>query len=154
MRGEQLRNNTNIRNTIGSLPLARGTVNFCAASNNVPRITPACAGNRRIHGLALVLAEDHPRLRGEQFLGKGVYKRKKGSPPLARGTGLLHCNSYFPMGITPACAGNRSSEYQRKFFLWDHPRLRGEQETISASVVAYLGSPPLARGTVYKYILK
>ena len=54
--------------------------------------------------------------------------------------------------ITPACAGNRQSARWCTLRRKDHPRLRGEQRSLSISELSILGSPPLARGTVTNVI--
>ena len=71
-----------------------------------------------------------------------------GSPPLARGTVRNLLLTLCLMGITPACAGNRFAEAQRRPAHGDHPRLRGEQGVLHRAPLLGLGSPPLARGTV------
>ena len=50
-------------------------------------------------------------------------------------------------GITPACAGNRTQANNKRLPERDHPRLRGEQISLSHGCAVEPGSPPLARGT-------
>ena len=106
LRGEQLFCNEADEITLGSPPLARGTVFDILDSYPVLRITPACAGNSRLPEPCRRQSEDHPRLRGEQCVHGYKHHTKLGSPPLARGTvcreGKIQCRT----GITPACAGN------------------------------------------------
>ena len=71
------------------------------------RITPACAGNRKIFLLIKCSVKDHPRLRGEQLNAESKKLQEQGSPPLARGTGTSKARYCLSFGITPACAGNR-----------------------------------------------
>ena len=52
------------------------------------------------------------------------------------------------VGITPACAGNSFFTSFLVWLVWDHPRLRGEQEYAGREKPVAEGSPPLARGTV------
>ena len=49
-------------------------------------------------------------------------------------------------GITPACAGSSKSRHIRPSNRRDHPRMRGEQETIDGVHAIPVGSPPHARG--------
>ena len=126
----------------------RGTVIQQKAWFVTKRITPACAGNRKILGTYATLDEDHPRVCGEQQGAAGLGLLRLGSPPRVRGTephfhGLLRGH-----GITPACAGNST---KIEFDPWkeaDHPRVCGEQYACKASCDAILGSPPRVRGTV------
>ena len=147
MRGEQ-------RNSIfdgafdkGSPPLARGTdipIEWMVASIG---ITPACAGNRRNAVRAIIVAWDHPRLRGEQYRSFDTLMVILGSPPLARGTGTARIQRQGVDRITPACAGNRAGLSSAYHLRQDHPRLRGEQYHGTYIHNAPQGSPPLARGT-------
>lgn len=70
-------------------PAARGTaspgMNWCSRC----RITPACAGNRRAGSAGIPSTGDHPRMRGEQVIKPVFALSGAGSPPHARGTGLL-----------------------------------------------------------------
>ena len=106
LRGEQISiNNVNDR-CEGSPPLARGTERNAKPPHAHAGITPACAGNSRLAGRLLLNAEDHPRLRGEQVLGRFYAGGYQGSPPLARGTEKFESDQCNHAGITPACAGN------------------------------------------------
>ena len=69
-----------------------------------------------------------------------------GSPPHARGI-LCRCRGCLDrFGITPACAGNTSSNYPLRGLLRDHPRMRGEYLNHNAHNCHIKGSPPHARG--------
>ena len=110
LRGEQSTLCTKQAVTLGSPPLARGTVHGVLLFFFYFGITPACAGNSTGSAGEWNKAKDHPRLRGEQpraDLEKWVRRK---SPPLARGTavGIHKFNRGY--GITPACAGNRPKE--------------------------------------------
>ena len=148
LRGEQFRFVYLLPVQIGSPPLARGTDKAMPNVRTRFRITPACAGNRwqlpHIEGGD----EDHPRLRGEQSTSWLALTLKRGSPPLARGTVSGENLGKLNGGITPACAGNSSFFNRSCCSSWDHPRLRGEQASISKRLFSHSGSPPLARGTV------
>ena len=93
------------------------------------RITPACAGNTVIVLPYNKCTQDHPRLRGEYCLTAMQNRIPPGSPPLARGIPRSMGMHGRDRGITPACAGNTSSQ-------------RGSIKSLS-------GSPPLARGILY-----
>ena len=53
---------------------------------------------------------------------------------------------WFPLWITPACAGSRSPFCACMRPIWDHPRMRGEQILFSLCPLVSIGSPPHARG--------
>ena len=69
---------------------------------------------------------DHPRIRGEHLHCIVMQVQVMGSPPHTRGT-LSHCVFYASEPrITPAYAGNTTSDLHRCKIIWDHPRIRGE----------------------------
>ena len=148
LRGEQNNGKQKAKDHPGSPPLARGTDSSPAIKSSFVRITPACAGNRLYHRYIPTSRGDHPRLRGEQAISSQIWSDRSGSPPLARGT-VLFCDSLiFCPRITPACAGNSNAYSPEEYPAGDHPRLRGEQIDFITFSTAFLGSPPLARGTV------
>ena len=68
----------------GSPPLARERPTFNQCGRFEPRITPACAGKTFILHTAAATGQDHPRLRGKDFLTYPRITCCAGSPPLAR----------------------------------------------------------------------
>ena len=86
-------------------------------------------------------------MRGEQSLAPQARLSSFGSPPLARGTAVRIIAAALSKGITPACAGNRSTQGAKSPWRRDHPRLRGEQHWRNCAEGNAGGSPPLARGT-------
>ena len=88
-------------------------------------------------------------MRGEQVTYQLITQSTTGSPPLARGTVPAVTGADGMAGITPACAGNSCSAFAWQDILWDHPRLRGEQYDLDDLDKLGIGSPPLARGTVF-----
>ena len=147
MRGEQIPLPVRARRGGGSPPLARGTGLRAIYLRFPVRITPACAGNSGILYRECKRGKDHPRLRGEQMIRSLSLASDMGSPPLARGTVMRRCIFAASSGITPACAGNSGTMPKTKSWIWDHPRLRGEQLVIDDFSNPCPGSPPLARGT-------
>ena len=131
---------------VGSPPLARGIQSDKQSSKSNGRITPACAGNTIGKQKMSSGNQDHPRLRGEYGDKGRAYGRYQGSPPLARGILACILNCLDIRGITPACAGNTKMISGICRNKKDHPRLRGEYQTLAGCHVTKLGSPPLARG--------
>jgi len=68
-----------------------------------------------------------------------------------RGTVLELLSCSCNAGITPAYAGNRHLLSRGFLYVTDHPRVCGEQWSISARAAFGIGSPPRMRGTVEKY---
>ena len=135
---------------MGSPPLARGTGGGTPNILHISGITPACAGNRCGQRICPQSARDHPRLRGEQTFSNIEQQSAEGSPPLARGTVAAAWPVPPCQRITPACAGNSAISNLRSYAGRDHPRLRGEQSVLTRGKTPRVGSPPLARGTVYR----
>ena len=106
--GEQLIQKTRLINGLGSPPRVRGTGNSSLDVSERKRITPACAGNRAGLFRQKNLRGDHPRVCGEQSVSSNISTCSKGSPPRVRGTVSVRAGNSMTVGITPACAGNRS----------------------------------------------
>ena len=89
----------------GSPPHARGRQEIRTSSYCDGGITPACAGKTFMCGLSILMARDHPRMRGEDALGVSSVPVSVGSPPHARGRPAHEKAFGAGIGITPACAG-------------------------------------------------
>ena len=90
----------------------------------------------------------HPRSRGEHassFFSKAAIS---GSSPLARGTREVGPEEPGREGLIPARAGNTSPVALLLCELRAHPRSRGEHPPVMVSVGSWVGSSPLARGTL------
>ena len=111
----------------GSPPRVRGTARLFADIGKTIGITPACAGNSIIGSIKSLIAEDHPRVCGEQEETTLAYDRREGSPPRVRGTARLFLCPAASCGITPACAGNSFHQSHKRGTVQDHPRVCGEQ---------------------------
>ena len=111
---------------MGSPPLARGKPFSYPSSCSCRRITPACAGKTYSADITVSDKKDHPRLRGENYLGYSMEDAIRGSPPLARGKPLHLERIQRKTRITPACAGKTAGCPECRAQCRDHPRLRGE----------------------------
>ena len=109
-------------------------------------ITPACAGNTETRRSDLSVKRDHPRMRGEYFDENKKVIVEQGSPPHARGILYEYVLSLYPIGITPACAGNTWQRSPSAVADRDHTRMRGEYSCTVISQARDTGSPPHARG--------
>ena len=94
------------RQYLGSPPRVRGTATPAPPWGHIPRITPACAGNRIYPSSTRIAYQDHPRVCGEQYRPQLCGVDGVGSPPRVRGTAALVKNNTAVNRITPACAGN------------------------------------------------
>ena len=69
---------------------------------------------------------EHPRVRGENFIGDdGVY-RFNGTSPRARGKRKISGCPVREPGNIPACAGKTIPATTFTNNAWEHPRVRGE----------------------------
>ena len=130
----------------GSPPHARGKEAILNDGGLETGITPACAGKSALHHSALILSEDHPRMRGEKRAVHPGRCGRRGSPPHARGKDLRLDALFALLGITPACAGKSQPGQQSRCHAQDHPRMRGEKKLQIADGPEDGGSPPHARG--------
>ena len=90
---------------IGSPPHARGRPLDQLKSAQDHGITPACAGKTSSMPTASTPRTDHPRMRGEDGVGRWKACCQEGSPPHARGRRRLFAAWHVNSRITPACAG-------------------------------------------------
>ena len=98
----------------GSPPRVRGKV---TSSNNITRgqrITPACAGKSLRPWSGTCGVRDHPRVCGEKAQSCVETGNFAGSPPRVRGKAGDQCQTLWPQGITPACAGKRTERTPRR----------------------------------------
>ena len=63
-----------------------------------------------------------------------------------RGRGFEYVKQYGEAGITPAYAGKSFGYASFIAFMWDHPRVCGEEGWIVLFLIFGMGSPPRMRG--------
>ena len=112
----------------GSSPLARGTPRRSAVSARMSAV--------------------HPRSRGEHWLARGDLPDHCGSSPLARGTRPRLRRGRLPLRFIPARAGNTPADIVVDRVPPVHPRSRGEHDLGGSDGSVFIGSSPLARGTL------
>ena len=132
----------------GSSPLARGTQLGIFWHPYQFGLIPARAGNTAYPDCAEVSRRAHPRSRGEHFNFEDGQTEKAGSSPLARGTLKRTHIATAAVGLIPARAGNTPSIETLMRHTGAHPRSRGEHQELLSMPVRFLGSSPLARGTL------
>ena len=147
-RGEHTRNIHRMIAPLGSSPLARGTRLDSHIAANRAGLIPARAGNTVKRDPNPRVLRAHPRSRGEHtVLSPGKIPRR-GSSPLARGTPSGKSRSKRLLGLIPARAGNTPARSVKAMHGWAHPRSRGEHSRPLGEGDAWVGSSPLARGTL------
>ena len=72
--------------TVGSSPLARGTLMYPALLEYLDGLIPARAGNTAVRIGSFLGHRAHPRSRGEHAVMRTSPWQTRGSSPLARGT--------------------------------------------------------------------
>ncbi len=150
MRGEQRRNPETGWPSSGPSPRARGAGRQRGAREFGGGTIPACAGSRTPQMRGRSSRRDHPRVRGEQLRSGDDTGTHTGPSPRARGADGVPTWSVIVTRTIPACAGSSGVAGYTGFPRRDHPRVRGEQARMSASVVAELGPSPRARGADHR----
>ena len=89
---------------------------------------------------------------GEKYHRGGMAAAQRGSPPRVRGKAAGMYRPCGENGITPACAGKRSTPIFPVMDNWDHPRVCGEKLPAIFVPVRCLGSPPRVRGKAITFI--
>ena len=133
---------------VGSPPRVRGKGEQTARPHYHMRITPACAGKRRLSAKTASRSRDHPRVCGEKLVQFVHFRCPKGSPPRVRGKDPDAERGCERGGITPACAGKRSARSAACLAGKDHPRVCGEKLHSLSPQLCVHGSPPRVRGKV------
>ena len=129
----------------GSPPLTRELRGSAVGRGKGSRITPAYAGTTGVPKKAMLICQDHPRLRGNYPFPPTTRVCASGSPPLTRELLRGGKRRYARMGITPAYAGTTSYNFSSITYSWDHPRLRGNYSHLESLIKTSIGSPPLTR---------
>ena len=133
-------------NLEGSSPRVRGKLSECAAGGHMIGLIPACAGKtppgRRRSGRDWA----HPRVCGENSAAGSPPACRYGSSPRVRGKRLETISAWALPGLIPACAGKTRGDCPRCQIRRAHPRVCGENSTLSLPLTAIKGSSPRVRG--------
>ena len=105
IRGKDIAEHYILTPHIGSPPHTRERPLQLLLADEDIRITPAYAGKTASECNALILEEDHPRIRGKDRSFQTAFALRQGSPPHTRERLRLGCNRKLNLGITPAYAG-------------------------------------------------
>ena len=109
-------------------------------------IIPAYAGSTPPSSLRIRNMRDHPRIRGEHLDRDVSGSHCEGSSPHTRGApGVLRV-AHFSIRIIPAYAGSTEGVLDSAAQGADHPRIRGEHDSMTSSAIRAFGSSPHTRG--------
>ena len=153
-RGVYLRIVKRMRCRCGSSPLARGLLFDVVAQPERVRIIPARAGFTSKRPPELWPIGDHPRSRGVYQWENVTLPPAVGSSPLARGLRQRKGGPPRRRGIIPARAGFTTIANIGDVRDEDHPRSRGVYNSRNDSGGGVLGSSPLARGLLNRFLLQ
>ena len=167
VRGEHPYRVEKIGEQTGSSPRARGAHLDYWLEHVVKGIIPACAGSTRGRGTGPSGCRgSSPRARGAHGDDPGWHtevgiipacagstgtrapprRMWMGSSPRARGAPADQAPPLGEQGIIPACAGSTGSSPRTSAGTTDHPRVRGEHNSVGVTLGNGLGSSPRARG--------
>ena len=110
------------------------------------RNTPAYAGKTFPDDRRRRVLRKHPRLRGEDSKWTGALMMIPETPPLTRGRLSHLVATLFSVRNTPAYAGKTFLQRFVRAFCQKHPRLRGEDVTLTTLETGSTETPPLTRG--------
>ena len=140
------------RQSGGSSPLVRGTLEFGHPLVDRVRFIPAGAGNTAYQPPAQILFTVHPRWCGEHPLKRLLAVSSNGSSPLVRGTLLKLKANGKVFRFIPAGAGNTLARCRTPRTYPVHPRWCGEHMRAVLLRTLMSGSSPLVRGTLDLFI--
>ena len=90
---------------------------------------------------------NHPRVRGEESLGKWNRKEDHGITPACAGkSGTARTAPVMPMESPPRARGRAFCMYLHALSMRNHPRVRGEEAAVDRWIAYIMESPPRARG--------
>ena len=130
----------------GSSPRVRGKPSTFNDSGGVSRLIPACAGKTARTSRCGSGTAAHPRVCGENPGGVGVGGGDDGSSPRVRGKRRRRGRLRDRMGLIPACAGKTPALMASAALDRAHPRVCGENRTLTTLPRCSVGSSPRVRG--------
>ena len=130
----------------GSSPRVRGKRSAHESDERSLRLIPACAGKTAAYARCRPLAAAHPRVCGENLMGKYICENLPGSSPRVRGKHATAYSSVHLLGLIPACAGKTARRGPRRRISWAHPRVCGENRHHVRTASCEAGSSPRVRG--------
>ena len=130
----------------GSSPRVRGKPVHGGHPHTVTRLIPACAGKTFPDPAKTSIPAAHPRVCGENPFPSRRAPHVAGSSPRVRGKHAVRDYKYKTVRLIPACAGKTPEATMLKRSQQAHPRVCGENMTISLRASIHRGSSPRVRG--------
>ena len=127
-------------------PLTRGRLEKVRIRGSRDGNTPAYAGKTNQSDRDGTTYGKHPRLRGEDKSFRSSAYFIGETPPLTRGRLRKFRLRWRSSGNTPAYAGKTQPPPYRRRRSQKHPRLRGEDISLSVLTTPKVETPPLTRG--------
>ena len=136
----------------GSSPLTRGKRGLHRPGPPRPGLIPAHAGKTRTGLLPPRAGPAHPRSRGENATNEDPASAYSGSSPLTRGKQGDRSGLQWRVGLIPAHAGKTHPPFSSARCIAAHPRSRGENLRLETVYAWYVGSSPLTRGKLHRFV--
>ena len=130
---------------MGSSPHTRDKSISGSFSHAIAGIIPAYAGQMKRHSPLRKNRRDHPRIRGTNTSRITPSSVRSGSSPHTRDKYDMVHSASPKTGIIPAYAGQIMAVRTRYRRIRDHPRIRGTNGKITATIEVGLGSSPHTR---------
>ena len=124
----------------------RGKLFACEFRAVDSRLIPACAGKTSPPIATGLILTAHPRVCGENPIGRRAPDSCAGSSPRVRGKLLKRCAQTVITGLIPACAGKTLRPRKSLCTSRAHPRVCGENFVKCVRVFGCVGSSPRVRG--------
>lgn len=141
----------------GTPPRARGRLRLRDSPGDTARNTPACAGTTRSWRPWPGASGEHPRVRGDDTPVNWNCRRRRGTPPRARGRRegrhTANLEKVSTMRNTPACAGTTLGPSSAGGRSQEHPRVRGDDPSERLRGAPGVGTPPRARGRLLPLLI-
>ena len=110
------------------------------------RTTPVCVGRTEGLGDFADRVQDNPRMCGENRAGAAALAASCGQPPYVWGEHRCHPERRHRRRTTPVCVGRTCQECMYLVYLWDNPRMCGENLYLEFVEFGYGGQPPYVWG--------
>ena len=132
--------------SVGSSPRVRGKRIHGDSLHLVTGLIPACAGKTSFEPPTYSQPRAHPRVCGENSTYEYATACQLGSSPRVRGKRCDCPGEGLGLGLIPACAGKTRGRSPRVSPSRAHPRVCGENPSLSSAERQDSGSSPRVRG--------